>query len=113
MLTRRQVLGFRMRAQQLDRDSGTIDDTAVLDLGVQDTGTDGARWALTLRGVEHPSAADLATVWTRPRAPRPLSGPAGAPRTSTAARACRGSPRRPRRSPMRTRASGSSTPPSP
>jgi len=69
MLTRRQVLGFRMRAQQLDRDSGTIDDTAVLDLGVQDTGTDGARWALTLRGVEHPSADDLATVWTLRGAP--------------------------------------------
>jgi winged helix DNA-binding protein len=69
MLTRRQVLGFRVRAQQLDRDSGTIDDTAVLDLGVQDTGTDGARWALTLRGVEHPSADDLATVWTLRGAP--------------------------------------------
>src|SRR3954465_3024672 len=69
MLTRRQVLGFRGRAQQLDRDSGTIDDTAVLDLGVQDTGTDGARWALTLRGVEHPSADDLATVWTPRGAP--------------------------------------------
>src|SRR3954467_4671930 len=69
MLTRRQVLGFRMRAQQLDRDSGTIDDTAGLDLGVQDTGTDGARWALTLRGVEHPSADDLATVWTLRGAP--------------------------------------------
>src|SRR3954469_14648512 len=69
MLTRRQVLRFRMRAQQLDRDSGTIDDTAVLDLGVQDTGTDGARWALTLRGVEHPSADDLATVWTLRGAP--------------------------------------------
>src|SRR4051812_37602674 len=69
MLTRRQVLGFRMRAQQLDRDSGTIDDTAVLDLGVQDTGTDGARWALMLRGVEHPSADDLATVWTLRGAP--------------------------------------------
>src|SRR3954466_9310812 len=69
MLTRRQGLGFRVRAQQLDRDSGTIDDTAVLDLGVQDTGTDGARWALTLRGVEHPSADDLATVWTLRGAP--------------------------------------------
>src|SRR3954464_10761727 len=83
MLTRRQVLGFRMRAQQLDRDSGTIDDTAVLDLGVQDTGTDGARWALTLRGVEHPSADDLATVGP-PRGAPPASRRAALPAIATA-----------------------------
>ena len=46
ILTRAQVLAFRVRAQQLDRDAGTLADTAVLDLGVQDTGPDGARWAL-------------------------------------------------------------------
>src|SRR4051812_27499068 len=121
MLTRRQVLGFRVRAQQLDRDSGTIDDTAVLDLGVQDTGTDGARWALTLRGVEHPSADDLATVWTLRGAPhvyRRADLPVIAAATAPAPRPpppppCRCSPRRPRRSPMRTRASGSPPPPSP
>src|SRR3954471_8333563 len=69
MLTRRQVLGFRVRAQQLDRDSGTLADTAVLDLGVQDTGTDGARWALAIRGVEQPPPEGLATVWTIRGAP--------------------------------------------
>jgi Winged helix DNA-binding domain len=50
-LTREQVLAFRVHAQQLGRTAGTIADTAVLDLGVQDTGTDGGPWALALRGV--------------------------------------------------------------
>jgi hypothetical protein len=70
-VTGREVLGFRVRAQQLDRSSGTLDDTAVLDLGVQDTGTDGARWALALRGVDVGSPPDdaLATVWTVRGAP--------------------------------------------
>jgi len=67
--TRAQVLGFRVRAQQLDRDAGTLDDTAVLDLGVQDTGPDGALWALTLRGLAGPDPAELATVWTIRGAP--------------------------------------------
>jgi hypothetical protein len=31
-LTRGDVLGFRVRAQQLDRAAGTLSDTAVLDL---------------------------------------------------------------------------------
>ena len=51
-VTRREVLAFRVRAQQLDRPAGTLADTAVLDLGVQDTGTDGGPWALALRGVD-------------------------------------------------------------
>jgi len=42
--TRAAVLGVWVRAQQLDRDSGTLADTAVLDLGVQDTGPGGGRW---------------------------------------------------------------------
>ena len=70
-LTRRQVLGFRVRAQQLDRAAGTLEDTAVLDIGVQDTGPDGGRWALALRGVD-PAAipADaLAVAWTIRGAP--------------------------------------------
>jgi hypothetical protein len=48
------VLGFRVRAQQLDRDAGPLDDTAVLDIGVQDTGSDGGLWALAIRGVDVP-----------------------------------------------------------
>jgi hypothetical protein len=67
--TRRQVLGYRVRAQQLDRESGSVEDTAILDLGVQDTGTDGALWALALRGVPAPPAGELATVWTIRGAP--------------------------------------------
>ena len=68
-LTRRQALGFRVRAQQLDRDSGTLADTAVLDIGVQDTGTDGAPWALAIRGLADPPRDELTTVWTLRGAP--------------------------------------------
>ena len=70
-VTRAQVLAFRVRSQQLDRDAGTLDDTAILDLGVQDTGPDGALWALALRGVpvgDLPPEA-LVTVWTVRGAP--------------------------------------------
>ncbi|NHC15567.1 DNA glycosylase AlkZ-like family protein [Motilibacter deserti] len=68
---RRQVLGFRVRAQQLDRDEGSVADTAVLDLGVQDTGPDGGRWALALRGVDVGSLGpdELALLWTVRGAP--------------------------------------------
>ena len=69
--TRRQVLAFRFSAQQLDRASGSPDDTAVLDLGVQDTGPDGARWALALRGVDVGAVDDrtCAMAWTIRGAP--------------------------------------------
>jgi hypothetical protein len=68
---RRQVLGLRVRAQQLDRAQGALEDTAVLDLGVQDTGPDGGRWALALRGVDVATLRpeDLALVWTLRGAP--------------------------------------------
>lgn len=39
-------------AQQLDREAGGWSDAAVLDLGVQDTGPEGGRWALAIRGVD-------------------------------------------------------------
>lgn len=68
-LTGRDVLGFRVRAQQLDRDAGSVADTAVLDLGVQDTGTDGAAWALLLRGLPAPPADELVLLWTLRGAP--------------------------------------------
>ncbi|HKG49308.1 MAG TPA: crosslink repair DNA glycosylase YcaQ family protein [Actinomycetales bacterium] len=70
-ISRAQALSFRVRAQQLDRQSGTLSDTAVLDIGVQDTGPDGGLWALALRGVDVetlPREA-LATVWTVRGAP--------------------------------------------
>jgi Winged helix DNA-binding domain len=68
-ISREQVLAYRVRAQQLDRPSGTVADTAVLDIGAQDTGTDGALWALALRGLDDPPAEELATVWTLRGAP--------------------------------------------
>lgn len=46
-VTRSQVLSFRVRAQQLDRDALELNDAAILDIGVQDTGPDGAGWALS------------------------------------------------------------------
>jgi hypothetical protein len=71
MADRRQVMSFRIRAQQLDRARGTVGDTAILDIGVQDTGPDGALWALATRGVDVPalSAKDLILLWTVRGAP--------------------------------------------
>jgi hypothetical protein len=70
-LSRRQALAHRLRAQQLDRESGSVrvQDAAVLDLGVQDTGPDGALWALALRGVVDPPPDDLVLVWSLRGAP--------------------------------------------
>jgi hypothetical protein len=68
---RHEVLGLRVRAQQLDRDVGTLDETNVLDIGVQDTGPDGGLWALAVRGVDVSTVGhdDLATLWTIRGAP--------------------------------------------
>jgi hypothetical protein len=70
-LTRRQVLDLRVHAQQLHRATGGVADTAVLDLGVQDTGPDGGLWALALRGVDVAGLPEeaLATAWTLRGAP--------------------------------------------
>ncbi|WP_433133555.1 winged helix DNA-binding domain-containing protein [Micromonospora sp. CA-240977] len=71
MVDRHQVLNFRVRAQQLDRAEGTLADTAVLDLGVQNTGPDGARWALAARGVDVTalSGEEVVLLWTVRGAP--------------------------------------------
>ncbi|MFG2049890.1 winged helix DNA-binding domain-containing protein [Micromonospora sp. NPDC048935] len=71
MVDRRQVTNFRVRAQQLDRAHGTLADTAVLDLGVQNTGPDGARWALAVRGVDVTTLSDTEVIllWTVRGAP--------------------------------------------
>ncbi|SDD07101.1 winged helix DNA-binding domain-containing protein [Glycomyces harbinensis] len=69
MIDRLQVARYRVRAQQLDRERGDLADTAVLDLGAQETGPDGALWALAVRGVEAPADADLVWLWTLRGAP--------------------------------------------
>ncbi|MFI7657398.1 winged helix DNA-binding domain-containing protein [Micromonospora parva] len=71
MVDRRQVMNFRVRAQQLDRDEGALADTAVLDIGVQNTGPDGARWALAVRGVDVTALSDrdVVLLWTVRGAP--------------------------------------------
>ena len=76
-MDREQAIALRVQAQQLDRPSAPRDvtDAAVLDLGVQDTGRDGASWALANRGVPLQSAEQLegeralALVWTLRGAP--------------------------------------------
>ncbi|HET9872770.1 MAG TPA: crosslink repair DNA glycosylase YcaQ family protein [Propionibacteriaceae bacterium] len=74
---RRDVLGYRVRAQQLDRapDSQPPTAAAILDLGVQDSGTDAASWSLANRGARMPNAIALqeseefALAWTLRGAP--------------------------------------------
>jgi Winged helix DNA-binding domain len=74
---RRDVLAFRISAQQLDRPTASraVTDADIFDFGVQDTGRDGASWALTNRGVPLASsndleaAADVALAWTLRGAP--------------------------------------------
>ncbi|WP_100445118.1 winged helix DNA-binding domain-containing protein [Glycomyces xiaoerkulensis] len=71
MIDRRQVLRYRVRAQQLDRERGAVADTAVLDIGAQDSGPDGSGWALALRGVDLSAASDddFVLLWTLRGAP--------------------------------------------
>ncbi|NES16633.1 MULTISPECIES: winged helix DNA-binding domain-containing protein [Micromonospora] len=71
MVDPRQVMNFRVQAQQLGRAEGALDDTAVLDIGVQETGPDGGRWALAVRGVDVTalSGEDLILLWSVRGAP--------------------------------------------
>ena len=76
-MNRQEALARRIAAQQLDRPVAPrpVTDADVLDLGVQDTGRDGASWALVNRGVplESPAALaespDVALVWSLRGAP--------------------------------------------
>jgi hypothetical protein len=76
-MDREEALARRIAAQQLGRPpaSRPLTDAAVFDLGVQDTGRDGASWALANRGVPVASPAalesspDVALVWTLRSAP--------------------------------------------
>ena len=72
MVSRRDVLRFRFRRHQLDRPPDAAPhptDVDLLDYGVQDTGPDGAAWALHLRGAPPAGPADLAFAWTLRGAP--------------------------------------------
>lgn len=70
-VSRSQALAFRVHAQHLDRPQGGLAETAVLDIGAQDTGPDGGLWALAIRGVDVAALTgnELATVWTIRGAP--------------------------------------------
>lgn len=73
-VSREQVLAYRFSVQQLDRlASRTTTDAAILDIGVQDTGADGADWALANRGLVSKQApnqrAELVLTWTLRGAP--------------------------------------------
>lgn len=61
------VLRFRVHAQELDRE-GAHADARILDLGAQDTGPDGALWALAIRGCTV-ATEDLFWAWTLRGAP--------------------------------------------
>ena len=72
-VSREQVIRHRIAAQQLDREVDSkrpLTDAAILDLGVQDSGRDGASWALANRcvPVASPQALadsdELALVWS-------------------------------------------------
>ncbi len=71
MVDRRHLLNYRVQVQQLGRTRGSLTNTAVLDIGVQDTGPDGARWALAARGVDVTALTerDVILLWTVRGAP--------------------------------------------
>ena len=76
-MKREEAVAYAIHAQQLDRAAGQDDPTsaAIFDFGIQDTGRDGASWALANRGFPVVSAADLESrpeiglVWTLRSAP--------------------------------------------
>jgi hypothetical protein len=73
---REDALRFRFRRHELDREPDSLPDpgeVALLDYGVQDTGPDGAAWALAVRGAPTTAGDDrwagLALAWTLRGAP--------------------------------------------
>ena len=71
-VSRHDVLRFRLHRHQLDREPGSASgagDVDLLDVGVQDTGTDGAAWALAVRGLASFDPEVLALAWTLRGAP--------------------------------------------
>ncbi|WP_188940446.1 DNA glycosylase AlkZ-like family protein [Nakamurella endophytica] len=69
-MSRAEALAERLAATGLDGVPRDVAEVPALDLGVQDTGPDGARWALAQRGADVDLADPrLATVWTVRGAP--------------------------------------------
>ena len=68
-ISRDDVLRFRFRRHQLDRAPDSATDADLLDYGVQDTGPDGAPWALASRGLRTDGWDDLFLAWTLRGAP--------------------------------------------
>ena len=68
-MTRADVLRFRFARHQLDRPPASADDADLLDYGVQDTGPDGAAWALVVRGVDWQGWDGHVLAWTLRGAP--------------------------------------------
>ena len=72
MPARADLLRFRFRRHQLHLEPGSLRSVGAVDLldqGVQDTGADGAAWALACRGAPAPKADDLVYAWTLRGAP--------------------------------------------
>lgn len=69
-VSRRDLLRFRVRRHQLDRAPGTARSRLpdIVDYGVQDTGRDGATWALAIRGAP-PGRDGVVLAWTLRGAP--------------------------------------------
>lgn len=71
-LRRSDILRYRFHQHQLDRPAdsvASVADIAILDLGVQDTGTGGFSWALVNRGAPSKRGEDVALAWTIRGAP--------------------------------------------
>ncbi len=69
-VSRRDLLRFRVRRHQLDRPPGNARSrlSDILDYGLQDTGGDGATWALANRGAP-PNRDGIVLAWTLRGAP--------------------------------------------
>lgn len=68
---RSDVIAFRLRRHQLDCEPGSVAavDVDLLDVGVQNTGTEGSAWALEVRGARPGATGDLVLAWTIRGAP--------------------------------------------